>query len=436
MKKRYQALLQERADLVREAQAIFSLAEAEDRDLTDEEKTRDDAINARLQALAGEIEREERRRENERLVAAVPDANMQVARRGLNSVREMRERVEDDPQRGFANLADFALAVRRADSPGGYMDERLRIGAAPTNYHQESGSDEGRMVPPAFRQEVWEVVNEVGSLLNDVDTEPTGSNSVEFLRDETTPWGATGVQAKWRAEATQMVASKLVTAAEQMRLHELYAFVTATDELLQDAPRLNDRLTRKSGQAIRYKANEAIVNGTGAGQPLGWFTSSAKVSVAKETSQVAATVVAANVAKMFARCINPGMAKWYINQDVLPQLLTMTLGDKPIWIPPTSTIQNAPTGGFLFGRPVELLENCQTVGTQGDIQFVNPKGYYAIVKGTEPEFAQSMHLFFDYGLQAFRWTFRLNGQPFLSAAVSPAKGSTTRSHFVVLDTRS
>ena len=220
-----------------------------------------------------------------------------------------------------------------------------------------------------------------------------------------------------------------------MRLHELYAFVTATAELLQDAARLNARLTSKAGQAIRYKVNEAIMNGTGAGQPLGWFTSAAKVSVAKETSQAAATVLAANVAKMYARCINPGMGNWYINQDVLPQLLTMTLGDKPIWIPPQATIQDAPAGGFLFGRPVKITENCATLGTQGDIQFVNPKGYYAITKTSEPEFASSIHLFFDYGLEAFRWTFRLNGQPFLSAAVSPAKGSTTRSHFVMLDTR-
>lgn len=202
-------------------------------------------------------------------------------------------------------------------------------------------------------------------------------------------------------------------------------------------PRLSDRLTRKAGQAIRYKANEAIVNGTGSGQPLGWFTSSAKVSVAKESGQTAATVVAANVAKMYARVINPGQAVWYINQDVLPQLLTMTLGNNSVWTPPATGFTNAP-GGFLLGRPVQFLENCQTVGTQGDIQLVNPRGYYAITKGggESIEFAESMHLFFDYNIDAFRWIFRLNGQPFASAPVTPAKGSTTRSHFVVLDTRS
>lgn len=432
--KRYKQLLQERADLVNEAKGIFALAEQEGRDLNDVEKTRDDAINARLQTLAGEIAREERRREWERTTAAVPNANQQVAGWGIESVRDLRA---DDPRRGFRSLADFALAVRHASLPGGAVDERLRIGAAPTGFNESGGtSGEGYMLPPQMRQEIWEAVNELDSLLAEVDSEPTASNSVTFNKDETTPWGATGVLAYWRSEGSQMTNSKLSTDGELMKLHELYALVLATEELLSDAPRLSNRLTSKAALAIRYKANEAIVNGTGSGQPLGWFTSSAKVSVAKESGQAAATVVAANVAKMYARVINPGMANWYINQDVLPQLLTMTLGNNSVYVPPATGFQNAP-GGFLFGRPVKFLENCQTLGTQGDIQLVNPKGYYAIRKtNTDPEFAESIHLYFDYNIRAFRWIFRLNGQPYLSAAISPAKGSTTRSHFVVLDTRS
>ena len=423
-KKQYQALVQKRADLQREQSEIFARIEKEGRTFSDDERTRDDAIVAELKALAPDIERHERRRDIERN-APSPAA----------SVTGIRPAVEDDPKRGFANLADFALAIKAAYTPGGRMDERLQIGAAPTNYHKETGSDEGRMVPPAFKQEVFEAVTEGDdSLLAVVDSEPTSSNSVEYIRDESTPWGTSGVQAAWRAEGAQMSADKLATNGGQVRLHELYAFVLATGELLQDAPRLNDRLTRKAALAIRYKANDAIVNGTGAGQPLGWFTSSAKVSVAKESGQAADTIVAANVAKMYARVINPGQSIWYSNQDCLPQLLTMTLGNNSVYVPPASGFQNAP-GGFLMGRPVVFLENCQTVGDQGDIQLVNPKGYYAPVKGGAPEFAESMHLFFDYNVSAFRWIFRLGGQPYLSAAVSPAKGSTTRSHFVVLDAR-
>lgn len=420
----YKALLQERTDLIAEGKLLFERAELESRVLTDEEKVRDDQINARLGELKGEIARHEARRERERTAPA------------QGRIEGMHERIEDDPKRGFADIADFALSVKSMYTPGGAVDERLFMGAAPTDFHKEVGSGEGRMVPPAFRQEVWEVAMEEDALIAETDNEPTSSNSVEFLKDETTPWSATGVQAKWRSEATQMTPSKLVTEGEQMRLHELYAFVTATDQIVRDAPRLANRLTRKAGQAIRYKANAAIVNGTGAGQPKGYMKAGCLVSVAKEVNQAADTIVAQNVAKMLARIIGPSNAIWYINQDALPQLVTMTLGQQPIWTPPQSGFVNAP-GGFLFGRPVRFLEQAETVGDKGDIQLVNLRaGYYTITGAGGVQYAESMHLYFDYGLQAFRWTFQMNGQPFLSAAVSPAKGASTRSHFVTLDERS
>lgn len=410
----YKGLLQKRTDLLKEQSAIFLDAEKAG-SMTDEQKQRDDAIYAELATVKGDIQRYERQMDTARTAPAM-------------QITGGRPMVEDDPKRGFANLGDFALAVRAAYTPGGRVDERLNYGAAPTNYHQESGADEGRMVPPAFKADIFEAVTTGDdSLLSVVDSEPTSSNVVEFLRDESTPWGATGVQAAWRAEGVVLNATKLATASEQVRLHELYAFVLSTGELNQDAPRLADRLTRKSGLAIRYKANEAIVNGTGAGQPLGWFASAAKVTVTRDT---ASSVKAADVAGMFARVIGPGQAIWYINQDVLPQLMQMSIANQPIWTAPNGFV-SAP-GGMLLGRPVQFLENCQTLGTAGDIQLVNPKGYYAVTKGSGPEYAESMHLFFDYNVNAYRWIFRLGGQPYLSAAISPAKGSKTRAHVVAL----
>jgi HK97 family phage major capsid protein len=426
---RYQAFLQERADLITEASGIFAAAQG--RELTEAEKTRDDAINARLQVLAGEIQREERRREHERTVATIVDPNASAAAKSQIS---LHNRAEDDPKLGFKGMGDFAVAVKNASRPGGFVDDRLRYGAAPANYHQESGTTEGYMVPPAFRQEVWELVFDDSDLLGMVDPEPTSSNQVDMLVDETTPWGASGVIAYWRTEGSQMTGKKIETAPISVTLHQLYAMVLATEELLRDAPRLNSRLTRKSAQAIRWKINESIMNGNGAGKPMGWMKGGSLVSVAKEAAQAAATINATNIAKMFSRVINPSRATWLANQDILPQLMTMTLGNQPIWTPPASGFVNAP-GGFLLGRPVQFNEHCETLGTKGDLQLVNPEGYYATTRDSGPQYASSIHLFFDYGLEAFRWEFRLGGQPYMSAPITPAKGSSTRSHFVTLDTR-
>jgi len=434
----YNELLQTKSDLIAESRGILSRADKEGRDLTDDEKTRDDNIHAQLAQAAPYLARHERTMAAERLAVAVPDKNMQAAARGRESmtrIEGVRNLIDDDPRRGFASIAEFGRAIRAAYSPNGVVDERLRVLAAPSNVHIEVNSDEGLMVPPQFRAEIFDAVMDYSSLLGVVDPEPTSGNSVEYLRDTSTPWGATGVQAKWRSEESLMVGTRLTTDPSSLRLHELYAFVTASGELLQDAPRLSNRLTKKAGEAIAYKIDDAIVNGTGAGQPQGWFGSSALVSVAKESGQAGDTVLAANIGKMYSRLIEPQNGIWFINQDVMPQLFTMVIGSQPVWFPPNASIQNAPTGGFLLGRPVQMLEACQTLGDKGDIQFVNPRGYYAVIKNTMPEFASSMHLYFDYNLEAFRWIFRLGGQPFLAAPISPAKGTSTRSHFVTLDAR-
>lgn len=336
---------------------------------------------------------------------------------------------------GFKDIAEFAATVRRATQAGGrHVDDRLM--AAPTNVHQGgAASGEGYEVPVQFRNEIFEVVTELDEFGPLVDEEPTSSREVKVTADETTPWGATGVQARWRNEGTKMDPSKMVTEQRSVPVHELYAYVLATEELLEDAPRLASRITRKAGAAIAWKKNDAMVYGDGVGKPLGWMTSGALVTVPKGGSQAADTITAANVIAMFSRLLNvPGSAPfWMANSDCLPQLMTMTIGDKPIWIAPNG-LQDAP-GGFLLGRPVRLTEHARTLGDLGDLQLVSPRGYYALRRENGPKFAQSMHLYFDYAIEAFRWTFRFGGQPHLSAPVSPANGSATKSHFVALAER-
>lgn len=342
-----------------------------------------------------------------------------------------------DPTGGFQSIAEFARCVHTASGRGGYVDERLMVdAAAPSSPHKEVGTTEGFMVQPAHREEIWELVMNEPDIMQLVEFEPTDSNRVELAADEDTPWAATGVQAKWANEVSQFSESKLSTEPRSVPLHKLYAFVTASEELLMDAPRLQSRLSTRSAQAISWRASQAIVEGTGAGQPLGFKTSAALVSVAKESGQAAATLVSENVANMFARMWPAGLgsAVWIINPDVFPQLITMTIGDRVIWTPPQTGFAGAP-GGFLFGRPIILSQHSETLGDQGDIYFVDPKGYYGTNKASGIKADSSIHLYFDYDVTAFRWTFRIGGMPFLSAPIVPNKGSNDQSHFVTLDER-
>jgi len=345
---------------------------------------------------------------------------------------QVKNNAEDDPSSGFNGLGDFALSVMKAVK--GDVDDRLKVLGAPSNFHRETSSTDGYMVPTQFRNEVYELVFSEPDLLSMVDSEPTSGNSVQFLADESKPWDAVGIKAYWGSEASKFEASRLDSNGREVKLHKLHAFVTATDELLEDAPRLNNRITKGAARAINWKANEAIHSGKGTGQPLGFDASGSKVVVAKETGQNANTIVAKNVAKMYSRSQNPGGSVWIANQDTIPEFMTMTLGDQPIWTPPNSGFTQAP-GGFLFGRPIMFSEQCETLGSEGDILFVDPKGYYLVRKQQGIKFSASMHLYFDYDVQAFKWTFRLGGQPYLSQPVSPNKGAATRSHYVKLAVR-
>lgn len=408
--------------------AIADEAEHEDRDLTDAEVEELDAIQAEIA-------------ENERQIASLERLN--ETKRTMQPAATSKSRItvsepKEDPAQGFKSISEFANAVVgavQAGRIGGEVDHRLRA-ATPANTHQGGGTaGEGFMLPPQYRDEVWELVtgfDEFGPL---IDEEPTSAREVKLGADETTPWSSTGVKAYWRAEAAQMSGTQLDTEGRSVPLHELYTLALATEELLEDAPRLTNRLTRRAAQAIAYKKNAAIVEGNGTGQPLGWMNSGALVTVAKESGQAADTIKAANVLKMYSRLlVAPGDRPfWLVNRDATSELMTMTIGDRPIWIPPTG-LDGAP-GGFLLGYPVRWSEFASTVGDLGDIQLISPQGYYGVRRSTGPAFASSIHLYFDYGIQAFRWTFRYGGQPHLSAPVSPNKGSSTKSHFVTLAER-
>lgn len=431
--KHLMALRQRQAELKQRGKAILDLAEKEGRGLTEAEEHELTQLEADIADVGDKIAAAEKAADRRRTFHDGPAAALPGLPGGPH-IEVGVNRAELDPRQGFKSYAEFAQAVRRASAGAADFQIDPRLAAVPSATHREYGQD-GYMVPPEFRDRIWELMHGLDGLLEQVDTEPTSATAVNDMVDESTPWGSNGIKAYWRSEAQQMTATRQNLKPRSIVLHELYAFVTATDELLEDAPRLEQRLTMKSAEAINYECDRVIFNGDGNGKPLGFMSGPCLVTVAKESGQAAATLVAGNVAKMFSRMLPQGIARsgWWVNSDVIPELMTMTLGDMPIWTPPASGFNQAP-GGFLFGRPIKFSEQCATLGTVGDVVLMDPKGYYALRRATIQS-ASSIHLYFDYATTAFRHTFRVGGQPHLSAAIAPKNGSATKSHFVVLETR-
>lgn len=340
----------------------------------------------------------------------------------------------DQRTHNFKSLGEFAHHVRNAALGNGRLDDRLKA-AASTYGNEGVGPDGGFAVPPQFANTISTLALEEDSLLSYADNTPVTGNSMSFPKDETTPWGSTGITANWEGEGDTKSQKKPSLQLDHLRLKKLTVLVGATDELLADSPAMSAYLAKKMSGAVRWKSNDAIVNGTGAGMPLGIRNGGSIVEVAKETSQVADTIVAANVAKMYARVMmGDGSVVWMVNPDALPQIMLLTLGDQPIWTPPTEGFKAAPNG-LLLGRPIVLTDACDTVGDSGDIILANMGGYRAITKAGGEEFSESMHLWFDQDVTAFKLIFRMDGQPALSAAVTPPNSTAKRSHFATIAAR-
>ncbi len=351
----------------------------------------------------------------------------------------------DDPRAGFKHFGEFALAVRDACQPGKRPDDRLAlITKAASGMGENTGADGGFLVPTEFVQKLLDRVYSPSNLLGMTDSYTVSSNVIAFPRSAETSrangsrWG--GVRAYWRDEGEQATATKAAFGRLQLTLRKLFVMINATDELLSDVQgiALEQYLFRVASEEINFVVSDAILNGSGAGQPLGILNSAPLITVAKEGGQAAATVVTANILKMWSRLWAPCRqnAVWLIHQDIEPQLHTMTIGsggaDIVAYLPPGG-LSDRPYA-TLMGRPVIPVEWCSTLGTVGDIVLADLRHYVTATKG-QIESAMSIHLRFDYDESVFRFIFRVDGAPWWTAALTPFKGSNTQSCFVTLETR-
>ena len=451
--KKLKARLVELSDI---AKGIQARADAERRDLKAAEQTELDSVMEEFDLVEADIKRRERiNAQAERLAEpqprkvpaqplnAAPDGD--AAPKGLPNT--VLRTVRDRSRWGFNNMGEFAQSVRTAVVSPSNMDQRLIQNAAASTYGSEGvGADGGFAVPPEWRSEIMKMVDAEGSLLGMCDQQTVTGNTITFPIDETTAHQTTGgILAYWDTEAAAMTQSKPALKELTLKLNRLTALVPVTDELLEDSSAMSSYITGKAGEKLAFKVNDAIVNGTGVGQPLGIMNAPCRVSVAKITSQVAATIHGKNIAAMVARLPagSFGRSVWLANQDTLPQIMalgfnvtdgtTTNAGAGAVWMTPGQLQGGSPYGNIL-GRPVIITEACAALGTVGDLILADMSKYLAVVKGALKSDV-SIHLWFDQGISAFRFVLRMNGQPWLSAAIARKNGSNTLSHFITLEGR-
>jgi len=314
------------------------------------------------------------------------------------------------------------------------VDERLKA------LNESQGSDGGFLVPEEFSTTLFALALEAAVIRPRARVVPMTTLSQRWpaIRDSshaTNVFG--GVQAYWTPEAGSVTHSQPTFGQIQLLAKKLTGYTSASQELLADSGiAIAELITSLFGPAIAYFEDDAFINGVGAGQPLGLINADALITVPKETGQVATTLVKENLDKMFARMLPSSYnnAVWIANTDVIPALLSLSqsvgTGGNSVMV---MNIQDAPTF-TIYGRPVIFTEKCQTLGTAGDIYFVD-LSYYLIGDRQSLEMSASEHVLFTTGQTVYRFTERVDGRPWLDTPLTPRFGTNTLSPFVALATR-
>lgn len=359
----------------------------------------------------------------------------------------------------FKSLGHFAWAVRQAGAqPGlvrdqtdlGQWNQRIRkidssIKSMPEDQKAITGLSEfadqegAAFVPIERSREVWERAMSQENLLSLVDSTPVAGNGYELPAWQDKSHATAGLlfggaRAYWGDEGGSMTGSKPATRKIAFKLNKLYVLMYATEELLDDTVALDARLQRVAGACFAHKINNAIVRGTGSGQPLGLLNSTCKITQAAVSAQGTNTIIGTNIVQMTARRAPGAGFVWLYNIDCEPQIKELnfkTTNTGAQYLFQTTMREGVPVDTIDGKRAIET-EHCSALGTEGDLILWQPLSYGAIVKSTGIKQSVSMHLRFDYDEAAFKWTFRMDGRPFWDDVLTPTNGAT-RSPIVTLN---
>ncbi len=423
------ALHDEKANLVDRLEQIHTSAIADDREMNESEQAEFDSITAEISKIDKQIARDEQ---------------LKALRKGtpLPEGKGKAGSGVKDTSNKFDSLGDQLLAVMNKQVHHVH-DPRLSFVAGGTGMNEQNPADGGFLVQQEFASDLLNNAYETGLLAARVRRRQIGANAnglrMNAVVDTSRATGARygGIQLYWVDEGGLKTPSKPAFRQIQLDLKKLVGLCYATDELLEDAVALEEIIRDAFRDEFGFVIDDAILRGTGAGQPLGVLNSAAKIAVARTAGGLA--IEYADVINMYARLWTRSKSRsttaWYTSAAGMGLLMQMTLGGtttvfgSPVFLPPGG-LSGRPYA-TLLGIPVIEIEQAAPVGTEGDIMLLDLQEYLMIDKGRVKS-AQSIHVRFIYDETTFRFVYRCNGMPLWNKAQTPAQGTDTVSPFVTL----
>jgi HK97 family phage major capsid protein len=343
--------------------------------------------------------------------------------------------VEDalDKLEGTKSFGDWLIAVRNRDN------KRLKEVYGSTKVMvEQTGAEGGYLVPTEYLNDMVEAPEPFVEVVQPRARVIRGSRrSIQIpVLDQTGAFAAAGKPNYWGGLLsywTEEAAGKTTTEPDFKQLelvaHKLAGYTQASDELLADsAIGLDQMLRGLFAGAVRWRRDYAYLRGTGVGQPLGVINSGALLTTARDV----ANQISANDIHSLLQIFMPssmGHAVWVISQTCMEQIAALGDGTNYIWAPNAQE----PLPMRLYGIPVIWTEKLPALGTTGDILLADFNYYYIYERGGLA-IDVSQHYAFTSDLTTWRFVYRTDGQPSLSAPIYIDNANQISPFVALLDT--
>ena len=332
----------------------------------------------------------------------------------------------------FETFQDFVKATlsmtgrRNVDPRLRLINEGGDIRADLTGEEIELG---GALVPEEFRSQLMMLMLQPNSIRSMATVLPMGSSTLTIpaIRDEShagkTVYG--GVRAYWTESGGEIPESEPNFSQIRLTAKGLLTLTTVNNTLIMDSfTTLSPLIGKLFMGASDWEQERAFIRGTGAGEPLGILNAPATVKLAGGATAVSAAIVGEMESRLLPEC-DP-YAVWMIHPSVRKDLYVLGTNNIQVWhgelakrIPST-----------LNGRPIIINEHMSASGAAENIALVDWR-MYLIGDRQAMSMAASEHSKFSSNQTQIRGVQRLDGQPWLDTALTPAQGSLTLSPFVV-----
>jgi HK97 family phage major capsid protein len=372
----------ERARIFEQAKALVQRAETEDRDLSAEERSAWDEMNADIDELARQINETERRERIDAVRASLdPD----------NGV-ERRTPEKDFERRFSAFLAGETRSFEFTYTSADLQEKRDLLAGSGT------GSN---VVPISFVRSLREHLIENSAIRQTNATILTTSGGEELRVPKTTAHPG----AQITAEAAQINANDPTFDQAVLNAYKYTNLTSVSREFIEDEiVNVLEYLARHNGIAIANLSGGHFVAGSGSGQPNG------VVTAASSGHTAAVGAITGDDLIDLQHSVVSGYRRnsyWLMNDSTLAAVRKLKLSDDQyIWQPGLQ--QGQPDR--LLGRPVVTDPNVPAVGASNkSVVFGDFSGYYIRDVGSV-RFERSDDFKFDTDMVTFRAILRSDGE--------------------------